>query len=202
MKKTNPVDAARIELMLSDLRLPAIKSMWAKLAEQSDKEGWPAARFLAALAELEIAIAVVAASSVGESAGPRVVSRAVMAIARRYAANNRSSGPRCTASERPRSSSMTITLSQPGLGASSRMTATGIEVGRVIDVELDKGVLREIDRLRERFKPIGPRSRTLPSNSSRSPPMTSWPLSVREPPSSCLTEAQHEEDQSCRRRAH
>ena len=55
MKKTNPVDAARIELMLSDLRLPAIKSMWAKLAEQSDKEGWPAARLLAALAEHEIA---------------------------------------------------------------------------------------------------------------------------------------------------
>jgi DNA replication protein DnaC len=55
MKTTNSVDAARIELMLSDLRLPAIKSMWAKLAEQSDKEGWPAARFLAALAEHEIA---------------------------------------------------------------------------------------------------------------------------------------------------
>ena len=36
MKTTNSVDAARIELMLSDLRLPAIKSMWAKLAEQSD----------------------------------------------------------------------------------------------------------------------------------------------------------------------
>jgi DNA replication protein DnaC len=29
--------------------------MWAKLAEQSDKEGWPAARFLAALAEHEMA---------------------------------------------------------------------------------------------------------------------------------------------------
>ncbi len=55
MKTTNPVDAARIELMLSDLRLPAIKAMWAKFAEQSDKEGWPAARFLAALAEHEIA---------------------------------------------------------------------------------------------------------------------------------------------------
>jgi DNA replication protein DnaC len=41
--------------MLSDLRLPAIKSMWAKLAQQSDEEGWPAARFLAALAEHEIA---------------------------------------------------------------------------------------------------------------------------------------------------
>ena len=55
MKTTNPVDAARIELVLSDLRLPATKSMWAKLVEQSDKDGWPAARFLAALAEHEIA---------------------------------------------------------------------------------------------------------------------------------------------------
>src|SRR5438046_2463815 len=55
MKTASPVDAARIELLLSDLRLPAIKLLWAKLAEQSDKEGWPAARFLAALAEHEIA---------------------------------------------------------------------------------------------------------------------------------------------------
>jgi DNA replication protein DnaC len=55
MKTINPVDAARIELLLADLRLPAIKLMWTKLAEQSDKEGWPAARFLAALAEHEIA---------------------------------------------------------------------------------------------------------------------------------------------------
>jgi DNA replication protein DnaC len=49
------VDAARVELMLAELRLPGIKLMWAKLAEQSDKEGWPAARFLAALAEHEMA---------------------------------------------------------------------------------------------------------------------------------------------------
>jgi DNA replication protein DnaC len=55
MKTTNPVDAARVELLLADLRLPAIKLTWAKLAQQSDKEGWPAARFLAALAEHEIA---------------------------------------------------------------------------------------------------------------------------------------------------
>ena len=55
MKMINPVDAARIELLLADLRVPAIKLMWTKLAEQSDKEGWPAARFLAALAEHEIA---------------------------------------------------------------------------------------------------------------------------------------------------
>jgi DNA replication protein DnaC len=41
--------------LLSELRLPAIKLKWAKFAEQADKEGWPAARFLAALAEHEIA---------------------------------------------------------------------------------------------------------------------------------------------------
>src|SRR3974390_102470 len=55
MKTTHPVDAARIELLLSDLRLPALKLMGAKLPGQSDREGWPAARFLAALAEHEIA---------------------------------------------------------------------------------------------------------------------------------------------------
>ena len=38
MKTTNPLDAARIELLLSELRLPAIKLMWAKFAEQADKE--------------------------------------------------------------------------------------------------------------------------------------------------------------------
>jgi hypothetical protein len=36
-------------------RLRAIRQVWATIAEQSDKEGWPAARFLAALAEHEIA---------------------------------------------------------------------------------------------------------------------------------------------------
>src|ERR1700681_819337 len=56
MTTTNPVvDAARVELLLHELRLPSIRLMWAKLAEQSDKEGWPAARFLAVLAEHEMA---------------------------------------------------------------------------------------------------------------------------------------------------
>jgi DNA replication protein DnaC len=55
MKTADPADAARVELFLADLRPPAIKQMWATLAEQSNKEGWPAARFLAALAEHEIA---------------------------------------------------------------------------------------------------------------------------------------------------
>jgi DNA replication protein DnaC len=48
------IDAARLELLLTDLRLPGIKLMWAKLAEESDKQGWPAARFLSALAEHEV----------------------------------------------------------------------------------------------------------------------------------------------------
>ena len=55
MKTASRADAARIELQLAELRLPTMKLMWPKLAEQSDKEGWPAARFLAALTELEIA---------------------------------------------------------------------------------------------------------------------------------------------------
>jgi DNA replication protein DnaC len=55
MKTANSIDIARVELLLAELRLPAIKLMWAKFAEQADKEGWPAARFLAAVAEHEIA---------------------------------------------------------------------------------------------------------------------------------------------------
>jgi hypothetical protein len=35
--------------------LPAVKQVWAALSAQADKEGWPAGRFLAALAEHEIA---------------------------------------------------------------------------------------------------------------------------------------------------
>src|ERR1700726_4525487 len=55
MKTTNAIDAARLALLLAELRLPAVKLVWAGLAAQADKEGWPAARFLAALAEHEIA---------------------------------------------------------------------------------------------------------------------------------------------------
>ena len=55
MKKIDATDAARVELMLGELRLPGIKMVWAELAARADKEGWPAARFLAALAEYEVA---------------------------------------------------------------------------------------------------------------------------------------------------
>ena len=52
---TQPIDAQRLTLIPSDLRLPGIKQAWPEMAGRSDKEGWPAARFLAALAEHEVA---------------------------------------------------------------------------------------------------------------------------------------------------
>ncbi len=55
MKTTDPVDVARLALLLAELRLPAVKLVWPDLAAQADKEGWPAARFLALLAEHEMA---------------------------------------------------------------------------------------------------------------------------------------------------
>ena len=50
-----PIDAARLSLLLNELRLPAIKVLWPQFAETADKEGWPAARLLAALGEQELA---------------------------------------------------------------------------------------------------------------------------------------------------
>ena len=55
MKTNNLVDTAKLSLLLNELRLPAMKRGWARFAEQADKEGWPAARFLAAIAEHELA---------------------------------------------------------------------------------------------------------------------------------------------------
>lgn len=54
-KASDPVDAGRLGLALSELRLPTIKAVWPDLAARADKEGWPAARFLATLAEHEVA---------------------------------------------------------------------------------------------------------------------------------------------------
>ena len=51
---TQSIDSARLTLILNDLRLPAIKQGWPAFAERANKEGWPAARFLVALAEHEI----------------------------------------------------------------------------------------------------------------------------------------------------
>lgn len=55
MSASQSVDAGRVSLLLNELRLPAAKLLWPKFAEQADKEGWPAARFLAAIVEHEIA---------------------------------------------------------------------------------------------------------------------------------------------------
>jgi DNA replication protein DnaC len=56
MTMNNPAtDAGRLALMLGELRLPTITRVWPGLAETADREGWPAARFLAALAEHELA---------------------------------------------------------------------------------------------------------------------------------------------------
>jgi len=43
------IDVTRLTLMLNELRVPAIKQIWEKIAARSDKEGWPSARFLATL---------------------------------------------------------------------------------------------------------------------------------------------------------
>lgn len=56
MSMTQPdIDAARLTLALTELRLPAIKALWPRFAERADKEGWRAARLLAALVEHELA---------------------------------------------------------------------------------------------------------------------------------------------------
>ncbi|WP_419901088.1 IS21-like element helper ATPase IstB [Kiloniella sp.] len=49
------VDQHKLPLMLTDLRLPSFHKHWQDIAIQSDKEGWSAARFLAVLAEYELA---------------------------------------------------------------------------------------------------------------------------------------------------
>ncbi len=55
MSTSQTIDAGRVSLLLNELRLPAVKLLWPKFAEQADKEGWPAARFLATIVEHEIA---------------------------------------------------------------------------------------------------------------------------------------------------
>ena len=47
-------DTAKLPLMLTALRLPTFANLWPAFADRADREGWPAARFLAALAELEL----------------------------------------------------------------------------------------------------------------------------------------------------
>ena len=50
-----PVDVHALPGMLTALRLPSFQRHWQTLADRADTEGWPASRFLAALAEPELA---------------------------------------------------------------------------------------------------------------------------------------------------
>lgn len=48
-------EPARNALMLNELRLPTMGRLWTEFAQRSDKEGWPAGRFLGSLLEHELA---------------------------------------------------------------------------------------------------------------------------------------------------
>ncbi|MCZ7618903.1 MAG: IS21-like element helper ATPase IstB [Myxococcota bacterium] len=55
MTTTASIDHARLALLLTELRLPTIKSLYPAFTGRADQEGWPAARLLAALTEHEVA---------------------------------------------------------------------------------------------------------------------------------------------------
>jgi DNA replication protein DnaC len=55
MTTTITADTARLPTLLTQLRLPTIGRRWQVIAETADREGWPAAKTLAALLEHEVA---------------------------------------------------------------------------------------------------------------------------------------------------
>jgi DNA replication protein DnaC len=55
MSGTMTAEAARLPVLLTQLRLPTIAKLWPAITETADRESWPAARTLAALLEHEIA---------------------------------------------------------------------------------------------------------------------------------------------------
>ena len=55
MSDSITVDTARLPLLLQELRLPTVAKLWQAFTERADREGWPSARLLATLAELELA---------------------------------------------------------------------------------------------------------------------------------------------------
>ena len=50
-----PAHAAALPLMLTELRLPTIRTQWQSVAQTANREGWPAERFLSTVLEMEIA---------------------------------------------------------------------------------------------------------------------------------------------------
>ena len=55
MNQAPRIDAARLTLLLNELRLPTIKTVWPRFVEEADQQGWPGAKLLAVLAEHEVA---------------------------------------------------------------------------------------------------------------------------------------------------
>ena len=47
--------AAALPVMLTELRLPTIRAQWETVAQTANHEGWPAARFLSTVLEMELA---------------------------------------------------------------------------------------------------------------------------------------------------
>lgn len=52
MSDSVTVDASHLPLLLQELRLPTVAALWQQFTERADRQGWPSARLLAALAEL------------------------------------------------------------------------------------------------------------------------------------------------------
>jgi DNA replication protein DnaC len=55
MNTATQYDAARLGIMLTELRLPTVARLWPEFTKRSDKEGWQATRLLGALLEHELA---------------------------------------------------------------------------------------------------------------------------------------------------
>ena len=49
------VDDAEVDRMLKELRMPTMKDMWRPFADRAQREGWSHDRYLAQLAEQELA---------------------------------------------------------------------------------------------------------------------------------------------------
>ena len=48
------VDPPQLDLLLKQLRLPTMRTLWRSFTERADREGWSSARLLAALASQEV----------------------------------------------------------------------------------------------------------------------------------------------------
>jgi len=55
MRDAHVIEETRLGIVLNELRLLTIKTLWPQSAEQADREGWPAARSLSAIAKHELA---------------------------------------------------------------------------------------------------------------------------------------------------